>query len=434
MKRKKKAAFTFVPFSIKQKKVLTWWMSPSPWKDKDGIMADGSVRSGKTLIMSLSFILWAMTSFQFETFGMAGKTIASFRRNVLFKLKIVLLLRGYRVRDKRSENLIIISKRGMSNYFYVFGGKDEASQDLVQGLTCAGFFFDEVSLMPESFVNQAVARCSVDGSKLWFNCNPKGPHHWFKTEWIDKRVEKNMAHLHFLLTDNPSLSARIIDRYKRMFTGVFYDRYILGRWVMAEGLIYSMFREDMIIDDIPPGVKIQKKWIGIDYGQANATTFILVGLGSDQIFYVLNEYYHSGREALVQKSPRTYAKDFKAWLKELGTDGAPVVYTNAFIDPSAVGFMLQLHEEGVRGIRQGINEVNRGIELFSSMIQSDMVRVRARCKNVISQLGTYRWDEKAQEIGEDRPIKQDDHTMDAIRYILNSTRQIWQRLVTQKAA
>ncbi len=215
----------------------------------------------------------------------------------------------------------------------MFGGKDEASQDLVQGLTAAGAFFDEVTLQPESFVNQAVARCSVEGSKLWFNCNPQGPYHYIKVNWIDKAVEKNLFRIHFLMEDNPSLSEKVINRYKKMFSGVFYQRYILGLWVMAEGVIYSMFEPMSMAyrGKLPAGVKINKYWIGVDYGQSNATTFVLVGLGSDGKMYILHEYYHSGKESQVQKSPKTYAKEFKKWLRKCGpVPGVPVKYDKIF--------------------------------------------------------------------------------------------------------
>lgn len=431
-KRIKKPSFKFKPFTLKQLKVLTWWHPASPVADKDGIIADGAVRSGKTLIMSLSFVLWAMNTFQFEVFGMAGKTISSFRRNVLFKLKLILWLRGYKVTDKRSDNMLIISKNGVENYFHIFGGKDESSQDIVQGLTCAGFFFDEVALMPESFVSQAVARCSVEGHKLWFNCNPEGPSHPFKLEWIDKRVEKNLYRIRFSLDDNPSLSEEMKGKYRKRFSGVFFQRYIEGLWVMAEGIIYSMFDRSMIIKEIPLGVVINKKWIGIDYGQANATVFLLCGMGSDSKLYILDEYYHSGKDAQIQKSPSKYAKEYRKWLVKNGVDEIPVRTDKSFIDPSAKGFMLQLFEEGVRDIRQADNEVNRGIELLSSIIENDLLRILAKCKNTIREFGVYSWDPKAQERGEDIPVKKDDHAMDALRYIVNGTRMIWQRLVGVK--
>ena len=265
MKQKyKQNGFAFKPFSKKQKQVLTWWCKESPVKDKDGIIADGAIRSGKTLCMSLSYVLWAMSTFNMQNLGMAGKTIGSFRRNVLFWLKLMLKSRGYKVVDHRSDNMVEISKGDVVNFFYIFGGKDERSQDLIQGITLAGMFFDEVALMPESFVNQATGRCSVDGSKFWFNCNPDSPSHWFKENWIDKstgylgkkKVEeirqkaaeenkpdglKEIIYLHFTMDDNLSLSEKVKTRYRAMYSGVFYDRFIRGLWVIAEGLVYGMF-------------------------------------------------------------------------------------------------------------------------------------------------------------------------------------------------
>jgi PBSX family phage terminase large subunit len=429
----KKAKFKFVPFSKKQKKVLTWWVpEESPHANKDGIICDGAVRSGKTLIMSLSYVIWAMDTFQYCNFGMAGKTIGSFKRNVWILLRLMLAARGYKVNkipDTDSNNAYCISKGDAENYFYIFGGKDEKSQDLVQGFTAAGFLFDEVTLMPESFVNQCVARCSVDGAKLWFNCNPDGPFHWFKVEWVDKAIERNLVTLHFLLDDNPSLSEKVKQRYKKQFTGVFYQRFILGLWVIAEGVIYSMFQQTMILHRVPRGVKIIKKWIGIDYGQSNATVFLLVGLGSDNKLYILDEYYHEGKAAMVQKSPSKYAKDFRKWLIKNGVEGVPVNVEKTFIDPSAKGFMLQLHEEGIRGIFQADNEVLKGIEIVSSIIDNDMLRILSHCEKTIAEFGAYRWDPKAQEKGEDKPIKQFDHAMDALRYVVMGTRMLWQRLI-----
>lgn len=432
---KAKALFKFVTFSKKQKQVLTWWTENSPHKDKDVIICDGSVRAGKTLIMSLSYVLWAMSCFEEGgySFGMAGKTISSFKRNVWLTLVLMLRGRGYKIsKVPDMHDAFMIQKGDTINYFYIFGGKDERSQDLVQGFTAAGFFFDEVALMPESFVNQAVARCSVEGAKMWFNCNPDGPFHWFKVNWLDKLEEKNALHIHFLLEDNPSLSKKVIDRYKRMFAGIFYDRFILGLWVLAEGVIYSMFRKEMVIDELPPGVKINEYWIGVDYGQANATVFLLCGLGSDNKLYILREYYHSGRENPIQKSPRGYSKDYFKWKVQCGTDGVPINQKFTYIDPSAKGFIRQLFEDGEKKIRNANNTVRTrgnkvdelaGIELVSSIIEADMLRVMSCCKNTIAEFSSYRWDPKAQEDrGEDAPIKQFDHCMDALRYVVNGNR------------
>ena len=200
----KQVAFRFQPFSRKQKQILTWWLPESGVSDADGIIADGAIRSGKTVCMSLAFIQWSMHSFNGQNFGMCGKTVGSFRRNVLSVLKQMLPARGYTIRDRRTDNLVVISRGSTENYYYIFGGKDEGSQDLVQGITLAGILLDEIALMPESFVNQATGRCSVDGSKFWCNCNPAGPEHWFKKQWIDERQKRNLLYLHFTMEDNPA--------------------------------------------------------------------------------------------------------------------------------------------------------------------------------------------------------------------------------------
>ena len=195
----------FRPFSRRQKQVLTWWCSTSPMQAADGLIADGSIRSGKTVSLSLSFVLWGMARFNGQNFALCGKTIASLRRNVVGVLKQMLTARGYTAAERRGDNLLIVTRGTVTNYYYLFGGKDEGSQDLIQGITLAGALFDEVALMPESFVNQATARCSVDGSKFWFNCNPEGPEHWFYKSWILQARAKNLLYLHFTIDDILSL-------------------------------------------------------------------------------------------------------------------------------------------------------------------------------------------------------------------------------------
>ncbi len=298
MARVKRAAFRFQPFSSKQKRILTWWLPQSGVSEYDGIIADGAIRSGKTVSMALSFILWAMTDFQEENFAMCGKTIGSFRRNVLTPLKRMLWSRGYRYTDHRADNLLEVRKNGRTNYFYIFGGKDERSQDLIQGITLAGVLFDEVALMPESFVNQATGRCSVEGSKFWFNCNPSNPSHWFKTGWVDKREEKRLLYLHFTMDDNLSLSENTKARYRAMYIGVFFKRYIQGLWVAADGVVYPQFADDpgAFLIDAPPA--IQYAVIGVDFGgTGSAHSFTLTGFtpGMREVV-LLEEFYHNNKE------------------------------------------------------------------------------------------------------------------------------------------
>ena len=205
--------FIMIEPSTKQKKVFTWWREGSPVKDKTGLICDGSIRSGKTLSVSFSFLEWSMSTFNNRNFGLCGKTIGTFRRNIVKDLKQIAKKRGYKIKDKQSENCLVVTKKQVTNYYYIFGGKDESSQDLIQGITLAGAYLDEVVLMPKSFVDQCLARCSVEGSKYWFTCNPGNPHHYFKLDFIDKADEKNFLYLKFDMDDNPTRRKNSIEDY-----------------------------------------------------------------------------------------------------------------------------------------------------------------------------------------------------------------------------
>lgn len=411
MKQKyKQNGFAFKPFSKKQKQVLTWWCKDSPVKDKDGIIADGAIRSGKTLCMSLSYVLWAMSTFNMQNLGMAGKTIGSFRRNVLFWLKLMLRSRGYKVADHRSDNMVEISKGDTVNFFYIFGGKDERSQDLIQGITLAGMFFDEVALMPESFVNQATGRCSVDGSKFWFNCNPDSPSHWFKTNWIDKVIEKNLIYLHFTMDDNLSLSEKVKARYRAMYSGVFYDRFILGMWVIAEGLVYGMFDKEKNIFHGEYTYSSQASYyIAIDYGTMNPFAVGLMELQNSGRVRMLREGHYSGRETGVTIDNEAYYKMIQEVAK-----GFPI--TSIVIDPSAAAMKATIRKYGEFTCTDGNNDVLNGIQEVTKYLNLGMLQIHESCTETQKEFGAYAWDEKA--VGEDRVIKEYDHHMDLIRYFI----------------
>jgi PBSX family phage terminase large subunit len=417
MKKRKVTPFRFKPFSRKQKKVLTWWMDTSPHQDKDIIICDGSVRGGKTLSMSLSYIMWAMQTFEHECLGMAGKTIGALRRNVIRPLKQMLNGRGYRVGDHRTDNCLTITRGGRSNDFYLFGGKDERSQDLIQGVTLAGMLFDEVALMPESFVNQAVARCSVEGAKLWFNCNPEGPYHCFKLEWIDKLEEKNALHLHFTMDDNLSLSEKVKERYRRMYSGVFYKRFILGQWVLAEGVIYDMWDDAVHVIDCAG--EYDEYGVAIDYATATVMTFGLYGVRYDRTgkgehkVFLLKEFYWDAQRRGRQKTDGEFAEDFKKFLGN-------VVPRNIYLDPSAASFKAELRKKGYNQVRDADNDVVNGIRLVGTFLSNRRFYIDHSCKDTQKEFSSYTWDPKAQARGEDKPIKENDHAMDRNRYFIYS--------------
>ena len=331
---------------------------------------------------------------------------------------------------------MVISRGAVENYFYIFGGKDERSQDLIQGITLAGVFFDEVALMPESFVNQATGRCSVQGSKYWFTCNPDGPYHWFKINWINKstgylgkektekiRAEatakgqeaglKNILYVHFTMDDNLSLSEEIKARYRSMYTGVFFKRYILGLWAMAEGIIYDMFDADKHVQKITDffrRLKDGERYVSCDYGTQNATVFLLWNKGNNGKWYCVREYYYSGRAKGKQKTDGEYADDFEKWL-----DGVPI--RAVIVDPAAASFIAELGKRGYRVLKAD-NDVEAGIREVAYMLNMGLLVFCDTCINTIMEFGSYIWDEKAAQQGEDRPVKENDHAMDAVRYFV----------------
>lgn len=416
-RRKLEAPFKFQPFSNKQLKVLTWYMDSSPYSNYNGIICDGSIRSGKTLCMSFSFVVWAMETFNEKNFIMAGKSVGSFRRNVVSTLKLMLICRGYTIKDSKSDNMITISKGGVINYFYIFGGLNEKSQDLVQGLTSAGVYLDEVSLMPQSFVDQCIGRCSVKGSKYWFNCNPDSPYSFVKTKWIDKADEKKVLHLHFTMDDNLTLDKEIKLRYESMFSGVFYDRYILGKWCMAEGIIYDNFDPKRhVINDISD-VDLSKCYVSCDYGVMNPMVYLLWAKNSKGKWICVKEYYYSGRDKQKQKTDYEYADDLKGFL-----DG--VIPMAIIVDPSASSFIAELRKRGYN-VKKAKNDVIDGIRLVSELLNNEEILFHSSCKNGFEEFGSYSWDDKSVE---DRPIKEHDHFCDAVRYfcytILNKSNKI----------
>ena len=395
-------------FSEKQRQVLRF-----PYTRYDALICDGSVRSGKTSVMSLSFFLWAMSSFDRCAFAFCGKSVGAVERNIVTPLLGVRYLQDhFLLRYNRGNHVILATRGNRENRFYLFGGKDESSAALIQGVTLAGVLLDEVALMPRSFVEQALARCSVAGSKLWFNCNPEGPEHWFRKEWIQKPQEHNALHLHFTMDDNPSLSEDTKERYRTMYSGVFYQRYILGLWVMAEGIVYDMFDQTANIYHEPPVDMVDRstRFIACDYGTTNPCVFLNI-YDDGAIIRVNDEYRWDSRAEHRQKTDEEYANDF---MEFMGRDWCTV-----YVDPSAASFIAALRRRGVYVI-EADNNVLDGIRRTSAQIQQRRLLIRDACVGLIDEMGTYRWDDKAAERGEEKPVKQSDHGPDALRYYVNS--------------
>ena len=386
---------------------MTWWREPEA-AELDGILCDGAVRSGKTVSMAVGFLLWSMTRFERQCFALCGRSVESLRRNVTNLLPQ--WTEGiFRIEEKRSQNRLTVWSGNRSNDYYLFGGHDESSFAAIQGITLAGVLLDEVALMPRSFVEQALARCSVSASKFWFNCNPAGPGHWFYQEWVRRAEERRLLHLHFTMEDNPALSEAVRARYRRMYTGAFYERYVLGLWRAADGVVYDGFSPAKHLLKELPELR-GDTYISCDYGTQNPTVFLKWRRSAGGAWVCAGEYYWSGREERRQKTDGDYADDLTVFL-----DG--VTPRAVVVDPSAASFIEELRRRGWPVLKAD-NRVGDGIRRVGELLKDGTLLFADTCRHTAEEFQSYVWDAAAADRGEDRPVKEHDHCMDAIRYFV----------------
>lgn len=387
--------------SEKQMKILAF-----PYTKYEAIICDGAIRSGKSSIMMWAFVKWGMMNFDGQRFAICGKSVDSCIKNVIQPFLAMSLAREtYRLRWRRIDKVLEVQNGNITNLFEVFGGKDESSFALIQGRTLAGVLLDEVALQPRSFVEQALARCSVTGSRFWFNCNPGPPSHWFYQEWIKQTERHKALHLHFLLEDNPALDPEIVERYKNTYAGVFYRRYILGEWCVADGLVYPMFdkAKHIATEQHSGGVY----YISIDYGTLNPTAMGLWQLRNGKAV-MLKEYYYDGRKQKRQKTDEEYADDLEAFAEGYQIE-------RVIVDPSAASFKETLRRRGKFAVMDANNAVLDGIRLTCSLLLAGRILFDASCENTFDEFGSYCWDEKKET---DAVVKESDHAMDMIRYFV----------------
>ena len=400
--------------SEKQKILLAF-----PYSKYDALVADGAIRSGKTSIMTVSFVDWAMREFNNCNFAICGKTVGSAIKNIISPfLSLSITREKYSAKFTRSDNRMVVSRNGKTNTFYVYGGKDESSYMLIQGITLAGVLLDEVALMTRSFVDQALARCSISGSKYWFNCNPDSPKHWFYQEWVLQHKAKNALHVHFDLEDNPSLTEKIINRYKSMYSGVFYDRYILGQWVVAEGLVYQNFSEEKHVVnfeelkktfDKPNFDRNARYYISCDYGITNPFACYLWCI-YNKTAYCIKEYYFDSRDIGRRKTDEEHYSSIDGMIGN-------TVIQYFVIDPSANSFKETIYRHGKYDIINAKNDVLDGISNATTLLDTDHIKIDVSCKHFIEEFGLYRWDEDSQN---DEVIKEFDHAQDQFRYFVQT--------------
>ncbi len=384
-----------MPISDKQRQILAF-----PYTHFDAIICDGAIRSGKTAFMMIAFVDDAMRRYDRQRFAICGKTVGSAVQNIITPyLGLVWAQERYRLTWRRSDKMLIVSDGARENVFEIFGGRDESSFALIQGRTLAGVLLDEVVLMPRSFVEQALARCSVAGSRFWFNCNPGNPGHWFYQEWIEKAAQMNALHVHFELEDNPSLTPETLERYHRIYTGVFYKRYIKGLWVSADGAVYQQFADDpeaFVLDSTAP--PISQAVIGVDFGgTGSAHSFTLTGFtpGYRQVV-VLDEYYHDNRKHGVLTPAQLDAAfvDFvkRAQMKyrvaEAYCDSAEQTLIHGLIAAVTAARVPIV----IRNARKG--PINDRIAFYNSLMAQERFKIMRHCRATIDALSNAVYDSK----------------------------------------
>lgn len=396
--------------SIKQQQIMDFILD-----ECDTIICDGAVRSGKTVIMIYAFVVWAMEFFDKTNFAICGKTVTNAERNILRPLQQIENI-PYSMSYKISNRMLTVKCGKKENYFYLFGGKDESSYALIQGLTLAGVLFDEVALMPQSFVDQAIARTlSFANAKIWFNCNPESPNHWFYKEWITNE-ERKYKHLHFLMRDNPILTDKEIERAESLFTGVFYDRYIRGLWVRAEGIIFPEFANDPtpwfidskeLFEKNYLGEKIPKRFrwceVGFDLGgNGSAYALTCTAKGYDGIYYVLKSEKTQADsldmqdiEKLVERFCAAVEDKYSVRIGSLNCDHIAVI-VNSINDNTR--YRADLTYKPPLEDRPFV---------MSKLLANGKIRfVSGQCDDLVDELRNLVFDEKS-----DRPIPLDDGSM-----------------------
>lgn len=403
-------------FSRTQRDVFKWQSKPET-RNADGIICEGTVRSGKSFSAALAYIINSFVVNNYPVWGMSGRTIGGVYKNVIIPIDTVLQSLGFKTTMKSSENTYLVEIGGKKKKFELFGGEGNYAYRAIQGRTFGGFLFDELTLHNKSFFQMAITRLSVENSKWWGTTNPDSPYHWVKKEYIDLAEEKNLIVKKFVLMDNPALSDKVKAMYDRMYSGVFRKRYIEGLWILAEGVVYDMFRaeEHCFSGEL---FAHPERFVAVDYGTTNPFVALY---GSKEVcdnpkYIIHDEYCWDSKAENKQKTDAEYANDMERFYSENGlSKNVPVI-----IDPSAESFKVEMRRHKFTVINAE-NSVIDGIRTTASLMNQKRLLISRRCKTLLRELTLYSWDSRAQEKGIDKPIKEEDHANDALRYLCFTT-------------
>lgn len=386
---------------------------------------EGSVRSGKTIASLLRWLIYVADAPRGGELVMVGRTRDSLFRNIIGPLMNPDLFGDLAAQVQYNNGAPMATILGRP--VHVIGANDAKAEPKVRGMTCAGAYVDELTTLPRTFFDQLIARCSVKGAQVFATTNPDNPGHWVRKEYLKRPDATRLRSWHFTLDDNPYLDPAYVAALKATYTGLFYRRNILGHWVQAEGAIYEAFDDTRhVVKALPP----MSRWLcdSIDYGTTNPYADLLIGLGEDRNLYVASEYRWDSRAQRRKKTDAEYSAARRAWLQAVPHPGTNVVGVRpewTIVDPSAASYIEQLHRDGVPGVTPADNSVLDGIRTTSSLFAANRLFVHESAVGLIEELPGYSWDDEAAEKGEDKPIKQDDHSCDALRYGVRTTEALW---------
>lgn len=394
---------------------------------------EGAIRSGKTVASLIRWLMFIATAPTSGELVMIGKTSATLARNIFAVVQnpdIFGVLARHVSYTQGAPTATILGRR-----IHVIGANDARSEAKIRGMTVVGAYVDELTLLPnKEFFDQLLARMSVEGAQLFASTNPDSPAHWALRDVI-RSGNPDVRSWHFRLEDNPFLPPSVVEAYRRMYVGLFYRRFVLGEWVAGEGAIFEMFDHDRHVVDIVPQIE---RWlgVGIDYGTQNPFAALMGGIGVDGRIYITGEWRYDGRRSRHQLSAPEYVERLQGWMEGLahpGTKLRGIRPPMVIVDPSASPFIVQLYRSGIRP-ENADNEVLPGIQTVSALMARDKLRVHRSCEGLLQELPGYSWDENAAKLGQDKPVKLDDHSVDALRYLLHTSRNHWRSLVRLEAA
>lgn len=393
----------------------------------------GAIRSGKTITSLLRWLIYVTSAPRGGELVVIARTRDSAYRNVFAPLMDPTLF-GEAARHVHYTSGAPTA-RILGRTVHVLGASDAKAEKVLRGLTCAGAYVDEVTVVPEEFFVQLLGRMSVPGAQLFGTTNPDNPAHWLRRRFLDRLIKlPDWRHWHFTLDDNPALTDAYKASVRAEFTGLWYRRFILGEWVAAEGAVYDAWNPDTHVvpwATLPPMHRLLS--VGVDYGTTNATSGMLLGLGQDDRLYLVDEWRYDPAQAQIRLTDAQLSSQLRAWMEQPHLPARPGYAEPrpewVCVDPAAASFKVQLHSDGVSSVTDADNDVAYGIRTVASLLAGGQLLVSDRCTGWLDEVAGYSWDPKQTEKGRDAPIKTADHSLDAGRYAITTTETLWRRSI-----